>query len=116
MIQLSGWDELMDKHTLDRGQQLEMEMAKQVGMKVFRVLETQNMIETGDLQLDRRQIGQLQEVIKIWLKGDRNDLSLVEVKLPKVDTDASLLMHAVADQSFRTLEEDLVIETLNQIN
>jgi len=116
MIQLSGWDELMDKHTLDRGQHLEMEMAHQAGVKVFRVLETQNMIETGDLQLDRRQVGQLQQVIKLWMKGDRNDLSVVEVKLPKIDTDASLLMHAVVDQSFLTFEEDLVIETLNQIN
>jgi len=116
MIQLAGWDELMDTHNLDRGQQIEMEMAEQVGIKVFRVLETQDMIDTGDLQLDHRQIGKLQRVIKTWLDGNRTDLSIVDVMLPKVDTDASLLLDVLANESFLNHEEDLVIETLNQIS
>lgn len=115
MIQLSGWNELMEKHNLDRGQQVEIQMAKLVGIKVFRVLETQDVIDTGDIQFDRRQIGQLQSVIKRWCKGDRKDLSVIEVMLPKVDTDASLLLDAVANESLLTVEEDQVIETLNQI-
>jgi len=116
MIQLAGWDELMDTHNLDRGQQIEMDMAEQVGIKVFRVLEIQDMIDTGDLQLDHRQIGQLQRIIRSWLEGNRKDLSIVDVMLPKVDTDASLLLDVVASESFISHEEDSVIETLNQIS
>jgi len=116
MVQLTGWDEDMDKHSLGRGQQIETEMAKQVGIKIFRVVEKQTMVDTGELQLDRRYIGDLQKNIKVWLCGDRKDLSIVQVTLPKIDTDASLLLHEVVNESILSCEEDLVIETLNKIS
>ena len=77
MVQVADWDKTSREHILGNGQKIETEMAKDVGIKVFRFHEPFRF--SKPLELSSSHVDKLVQQIKKWHKEGQTNMSEVNV-------------------------------------
>ncbi len=87
MVQVAKFDEKSQKHVLGNGQQIETELAKKVGLKVFRVYQQLIGLKNENLRGVHSDYGiseLIDELVKCaesWYENGCSDMSVTEVRL-----------------------------------
>lgn len=81
MVQVVEIDKSTEEHVLEDNQKIELEIAKAVGIKIFRVYQD---IYFGDISpFDDYHVARLVEHVKSWNHGHCADMKESEIKLMK---------------------------------
>jgi len=81
VIQVSEWLPSANNHDLGPYQEIETEMAADVGIKVFRVLQHHGYGNGGAIPFDHTHVSQVEEKILAWHKTGRKDMTMVTVNV-----------------------------------
>jgi len=78
VIQVSEWVASARNHLLGPGQQIETEMAIQVGVKIFRVMQNQ-YADRNPVPFEQQHVSQVEENVVKWHQSGRSDMTLAKV-------------------------------------
>jgi len=78
VIQVSEWVASARNHLLGPGQQIETDMAIQVGVKIFRVMQNQ-YADRSPVSFNQQHVSQVEENIDKWHQSGRRDMTLAKI-------------------------------------
>jgi len=78
VIQVSEWVSSARNHLLGPGQDIETEMAAEIGVKIFRVMQNQHA-DRNPVQFDQQHVTQVERKILIWHRSGRRDMTISKI-------------------------------------
>jgi len=78
VIQVSEWIPLATRHILGPEQEIETEMAAQVGVKIFRVMQNQ-YADRNPVPFNQQHVSQVERTILKWHRSGRRDMTVATV-------------------------------------
>lgn len=78
VIQVSEWNSSARNHLLGPGQEIETEMATDVGVKIFRVMQNQQA-DRNPVPFDQQHVSQVERKILAWHRSGRSDMTISKI-------------------------------------